>query len=98
MTIQEAIKVMEETMWCFEGTQIGEAAEVILEALDEKAYPTKADRIRAMSDEELAKEILETSVVCHYCANRLTCEGPENYAICLDGVLAWLREPAEVEK
>jgi hypothetical protein len=65
--------------------------------------PTNADRIRSMTDEELAKIIVTDCLDerIHYCQNRPECidlldtdEGiPEE--MCIQCVLDWLRQPAE---
>lgn len=48
---------------------------------------TNADRIRAMSDEELAEYLCGLTYCCE-CEHRDTCNGE-------DGYLKWLRQPAE---
>ena len=62
-------------------------------AADECPYITKpltnADRIRAMSDEELAKT-LSGEEIYPWCA-----EEPCEYESCTDCVLAWLKQEAE---
>ena len=68
-----------------------------LRELDEKVakdtnYLTNGDRIRAMSDEELAKE-LGKRVDCAICPIiKGLCNVP-----CEDALLLWLQQPAEVE-
>lgn len=47
---------------------------------------TNADRIRAMSDEELAEYLCGLTYCCE-CEHRDTCNGE-------DGYLKWLRQPA----
>ena len=61
---------------------------------------TNADRIRAMSDEELAKWILDgvSSDACDYCGhkNEEFCDGsPCRGAQDKDVIIAWLQQPAE---
>lgn len=48
---------------------------------------TNADRIRAMSDEELA-ELLCSMTYCYECSYKNACTHD-------DGYLDWLRQPAE---
>lgn len=62
-----------------------------------KKVPTNADRIRAMSDEELADNWMRDFVVCHRCAYRYECECDEyvTYEKCKEGIEEWLRQPAE---
>lgn len=48
---------------------------------------SNADRIRAMSDEELAEYLCGLTYCCE-CEHRDTCNGE-------DGYLKWLRQPAE---
>lgn len=48
---------------------------------------TNADRIRDMSDEELAEYLCGLTYCCE-CEHRDTCNGE-------DGYLKWLRQPAE---
>lgn len=55
--------------------------------------PTNADRIRAMSDEELAG-ILFNHQICYIRAKRL--EACSEYG-CKDCILDWLIQPAEVD-
>ena len=60
---------------------------------------TNADRIRAMSDEELADNWMRDFVVCHRCAYRYECECDEYVTIekCREGIVEWLKQPAESE-
>lgn len=74
----------------------------VLENIQQKPT-TKADRIRAMTDEELANYLNDTGWGCYLCAEtrRLasepllrneTCDGK-----CVQHCLEWLQQPAEVE-
>ena len=54
---------------------------------------TNADRIRAMTDEELAKAITK-SIICLGCPILGDCYGKEP-ADCKAALLAWLRSPVE---
>ena len=62
---------------------------------------TNADRIRAMSDEELAKHLVDTGWDCHLCAEhrRLDNEpflcGEKCDEKCAEHCLEWLKQPAE---
>lgn len=67
---------------------------------------TNADRIRAMSDEELAQELLQFNTLAEsvpFCRNLAECDElldtedgiPEEK--CKHCLLNWLRQPAEVE-
>ena len=61
---------------------------------------TNADRIRAMSDEELAVFLERSTGGCETCAVDCTCNGPEDLpakAVCHQGVLKWLQQPAKEE-
>ena len=53
---------------------------------------TNADRIRAMSDEELAKNLVYE--MCNYCYEHRT---EKCYRKCADNMLEWLKQPAEGE-
>lgn len=56
---------------------------------------TNADRIRAMSDEELAKEFGHTSL-CGYIQSE--CDPfCENRAVCTNCIVDWLKQPAKGE-
>ena len=61
---------------------------------------TNADRIRAMSDEELAK-FINRVVLCHHLRNEGNCEKcPIHPAKPCDteGIVKWLQQPAEEDK
>lgn len=61
---------------------------------------TNADRIRAMSNEELAKFLERSTGGCETCATVCTCNGPEDLpptSVCHQGVLKWLQQPAKEE-
>lgn len=57
---------------------------------------TNADRIRAMSDKEMANFLVGISVDCtsrcDYCADAKRCTEK-----CIGGIMRWLQQPAEVE-
>lgn len=66
---------------------------------DQEKPKTRADRIRAMSDEELAKCLLTVDDAGKYCKNLQECEElldtPEGIPEekCLGCLVEWLREP-----
>ena len=63
-----------------------------------KAPLTNADRIRAMSDEELAEQFVFMSTICEFCVKRKNCEEVPGYKYCMEGILDWLQQPAEEDK
>ena len=64
---------------------------------------TNADRIRAMSDEELAYHIVESGWDCHLCSehtrldNEPLLRGEDCDEKCVEHCLEWLKQPAEEE-
>ena len=67
---------------------------------------TNADRIRSMSDEELAKELTRNPPIpcrkCEYYDHKLSCCYPPNDFVCVTAyaealTLDWLQSPAEME-
>lgn len=56
---------------------------------------TNADRIRTMSDEELAEQFVFMSTICEFCVKRKNCEEVPGYKYCMEGILDWLQQPAE---
>lgn len=61
--------------------------------LDEAPKPiTNADRIRAMTDEELAVWIAETSCCSDWCILRDACDKKQEHECCINVWLDWLRE------
>ena len=65
---------------------------------------TNADRIRSMSDEELATHLHDIGWDCHLCAehgrldNEPLLRGKKCDEKCVEHCLEWLRQPAEVSK
>lgn len=57
---------------------------------------TNADRIRAMTDKELAKSIVRYFPLCEKCFFKRRCE-KDPIGVCLECCLAWLRAPAKSE-
>lgn len=58
---------------------------------------TNADRIRAMTDEELAHWLNSCGCICETCSHSANCVDPYNLSRCVGGVLEWLKQPAEGE-
>lgn len=56
---------------------------------------TNADRIRAMSDEELAIWIETTATVCECCSKLDDCVAPPSCDKCVANITEWLKQPAE---
>ena len=73
------------------------AHELALEALKEKLARqenkplTTADRIRGMSDEELARWLVDATVCERVCGEDEYCHGNE----CVNRVTDWLQQPAK---
>lgn len=61
-----------------------------------KAPLTNADRIRAMSDEELA-ELMRSMMDCDSCGNMFSFKCDGSYEHCSSVCLNWLQQPAEEE-
>ena len=57
---------------------------------------TNADRIRAISDEELAEFLNRLKEPCDYCQLAVV-EGACTETLCDDAMLKWLQQPAEVD-
>ena len=55
--------------------------------------PTNADRIRAMSDEELAELPWEYDFQCYMCPNKPLCD--DGYKTCKELWLDWLQQEVE---
>lgn len=60
---------------------------------------TNADRIREMTDEELADNLMSDYLICNRCAYSDECECDEwvTSEKCREGILDWLRQPVEVK-
>ena len=56
---------------------------------------TKADRIRAMSDEELAAWLMALSCICECCARVDECIEVPGYNECQKGAIEWLKQPVK---
>ena len=57
--------------------------------------PTNADRIRSMSDEELAEQLGLMTTICEFCAKQKNCEDAQDYNCCMEGILKWLQQSVE---
>ena len=60
-----------------------------------EASMNNADKIRSMSDEELAAWIAGMSTICECCAELNECGSPRGFNRCSHGVEDWLKQPAE---
>ena len=60
-------------------------------------HKTNADRIRAMSDEELVMWIAHTGAICETCAYMEWCDGPTSGIYCESGIRDWLKQPCKEE-
>lgn len=75
----------------------------ILDAIREKQErespkpQTNAARIRAMSDEELAAWIVETTYICACCSVNEGCQDAPHVSVCKKNVAEWLQQPAKEE-
>lgn len=64
-------------------------------------YKTNADRIRAMSDEELAKHLVDIVWYCHFCTEHWRIDNEPLMRVekcdkkCAENCLKWLQQPAE---
>ena len=59
---------------------------------------TNADRIRSMSDEELAKHLVEIGWDCNFCEEHLSLDNEPFFRgdeKCAGYCLKWLKQPAE---
>ena len=62
---------------------------------------SNADRIRAMSDEELAKHLVDMGWDCHFCTEHWRLDndpfmcGKKCNEKCVENCLEWLKQPAE---
>ena len=71
------------------------------EAAEHYKPDTNADRIREMSDEELAKHLVEIGWDCHLCSehkrldNEPLLRGEKCDEKCVEHCLEWLKQPAE---
>lgn len=72
------------------------------EVLFETHKPTHYDKIRAMSEEELAEYLFDRGNGSEYCygicAYQDRCRGPYQREFCLSQIETWLKSPVEVEE
>lgn len=64
---------------------------------DKDVPVTNADRIRAMTDEELARHLLAEADLCKFCNTDRFCVGypTGNDKRCVEAVIKWLQQPCE---
>ena len=101
MTSIEAIKYLEylQDNYTRKGALMCQAIDAAIAALKPKPICTNADRIRQMSDEELAKLLIYADTnICDICAAKHSntyydCEEES----CEKGILAWLKQEAQNE-
>lgn len=91
MDYKEALSYWSEVRYSLLSTRLKEAADVAFEVLQQMAgeLKTNADRIRAMSDEELA-EFLRWDICTKIRGDNRLCNG-----WCDECVSEWLQQPAE---
>ena len=84
---------------------VKESGAYLCGVLDErKRKKTNADRIRAMSDEELAKHLVDIGWDCHFCAehwrldNEPLMRGEKCDEKCTEHCLEWLQQPVKEEQ
>lgn len=56
---------------------------------------TNADRIRAMSDEELSVWLIRLHTICECCAVSEECETMKRDVVCRQHIEEWLRQPVK---
>lgn len=61
----------------------------------EQSAQTNADRIRAMSDKDLA-EFINFGAPCNRCVFEGACVNPYDPGRCIAGVMQWLRQPVQL--
>ena len=54
---------------------------------------TNAQKIRSMTDDELAAEIVLLHTTCEVCAKNEMCNEMLGIAMCVEGVRDWLKQP-----
>ena len=90
MTNDEAIKYLEylKDNYTRKGAPMCHAVETAIEALKPQQAHTNADRIRKMTDEQLAEmlDIYDVDEICSYCAE-IECTNE-----CYKGILKWLKQ------
>ena len=99
MTREEAIEAIKCNWPDNRYTILREALDMAIAALMEPEgkdtyVPTNSDRIRTMSDEELA-ELMRSMMNCDSCGNMFSFKCDGSYEHCLSVCLKWLQQPAE---
>ena len=101
-TVEQLMDKSREDLMNIPGVGFGTASEIIARLKAVKM--TNADRIRSMSDEELAVWLATHDIAVHFCENAPHCADDlehdrvipdERCAAC---ALAWLRKPTDPEK
>lgn len=77
-----------------EDVALDKAIEIVNQLAEEYKPKTNADRIRSMTDEELAEFFNGLSTICEMCTDCLGCLNVENNR-CKKGILDWLQSEAE---
>ena len=106
MTREEAIKVLRTESVELGGNAVSvarwlTALDIAVKALEDITDKdvekmTNADRIRAMSDKELA-ELMRSMMGCDSCGNMFSFKCDGSYEHCLSVCLNWLQMPSEEE-
>ena len=99
MTRKDAIEAIKCNWPDSRYTILREALDMAVKALEDVTDKnvgkmTNADRIRAMSDKELA-ELMRSMMDCDSCGNMFSFKCDESYEHCLSVCLEWLQKPAE---
>ena len=99
MTRKDAIEAIKCNWPDSRYTILREALDMAVKALEDVTDKnvgkmTNADRIRAMSDKELA-ELMRSMMDCDSCGNMFSFKCDESYEHCSSVCLNWLQKPAE---
>ena len=99
MTRKDAIEAIKCNWPDSRYTILREALDMAVKALEDVTDKnvgkmTNADRIRAMSDKELA-ELMRSMMDCDSCGNMFSFKCDGNYEHCSSVCLKWLQKPAE---
>ena len=101
MTRKDAIEAIKCNWPDSRYTILREALDMAVKALENVTDKnvekmTNADRIRTMSDKELA-ELMRSMMDCDSCGNMFSFKCDGSYEHCLSVCLKWLQQPAEEE-
>ena len=93
MTNIEAIKHLEylQDNYTRKGAPMCQAIDTAIAALKPKPIQTNADRIRQMTDEELADILSDKCAVCDYQHGR--CDS--QFCVCMEGIREWLKQEVD---